>query len=362
MVWLATKMWLLLLLAFVLGIASGWLVFWRKRDDLAMADGSGYSGEPDDLYREDERAVRRHNAVEPEDKSVVRDAVPMEIETPEPDRTVREYGNVPPKRPKVYEADLEDEGDLAPATLLDLPDRAPASPANLDSIDRFDMAPARRPVLFSAPMRGPADDLRAIRGIGETLERTLNAKGIFYYDQIAAWTDDHVTWIERDIEFPGRVRRENWIDQAIALAARNPRESEPAPTEPSLEIPADPPTQTSTETTVETPTLLSPSALARMLEEDEGADVTNRAGEAETDENLNTDPQKDDPRDVTPPIAPQHQSAPEPATQPVTQPAPAPGPTRAQEAAPEAAPEPINNSQPMTAMDRLIANKKLAKR
>ncbi|MEM1192015.1 MAG: hypothetical protein AAGH42_01325 [Pseudomonadota bacterium] len=343
MVWLATKMWLLLLLAFLLGVVSGWLVFWRQRDDLAYADGV----RDDDL---DAPRVRQDDVTPP----AVASAPVLETVTPEPSRTVREYGNVTPKRKKIYEADLDDD-TAVPAGLLDLPDRTPVpskapepptpAPADLDDIDTFEPAPARRPVLFSAPMRGPADDLKAIRGIGETLERSLNAKGIFYYDQIAAWTDDHVTWIERDIEFPGRVRRENWIDQAISLSARNPRETdlEVAPPEPS------PPAQPTDKTVVEAPALLKPSVLAKQLEADAAA-VT-QTGEDETaiavDKTVETpsDQPSDDQQPLLPPVAPQQQPMPA-ATIPTAAPAN----------------EPTEEVQPMTAMDRLIANKKLAKR
>jgi len=73
------------------------------------------------------------------------------------------------------------------------------------------------PVLFTSPSEGPADDLKKVRGIGPGIEKLLNGVGIFYYRQIADWNDDHVTWIDRKLQFPGRITRENWIDQAKIL-------------------------------------------------------------------------------------------------------------------------------------------------
>ncbi len=46
----------------------------------------------------------------------------------------------------------------------------------------------------------------------------LNGIGVFHYDQIASWNDEESRWIERNIGFPRRVEREDWIGQAAKLA------------------------------------------------------------------------------------------------------------------------------------------------
>lgn len=65
---------------------------------------------------------------------------------------------------------------------------------------------------------GAADDLELIAGVGPKLAETLNKLGIFYYDQIADWTKKDVAWVDQHLNFPGRIVRENWIEQAKALA------------------------------------------------------------------------------------------------------------------------------------------------
>lgn len=74
-----------------------------------------------------------------------------------------------------------------------------------------------KPMLFSEPTEGPADDLKKVKGIGPTIEKLLHSLGIFYYKQIAAWTDDEVTWVDDKLQFPGRIVREDWINQAKIL-------------------------------------------------------------------------------------------------------------------------------------------------
>ena len=74
-----------------------------------------------------------------------------------------------------------------------------------------------RPVGFDA-MPNDADDIKRIKGIGSVIEKTLNELGIYQFKQIAAWTDENVSWVESSLAFPGRITRENWIEQAKTLS------------------------------------------------------------------------------------------------------------------------------------------------
>lgn len=70
------------------------------------------------------------------------------------------------------------------------------------------------------PADGRADDLKKIRGVGPVLEQTLNALGIYFFHQIAAFNADHIDWVAHHINtFPGRIERDQWVEQASALAA-----------------------------------------------------------------------------------------------------------------------------------------------
>jgi predicted flap endonuclease-1-like 5' DNA nuclease len=68
-----------------------------------------------------------------------------------------------------------------------------------------------------AAAKGP-DDLTVIKGIGKVIERKLHELGISSFSQLAAMTPDEVHKVNEAIEFPGRVERENWIEQARQLA------------------------------------------------------------------------------------------------------------------------------------------------
>ena len=66
----------------------------------------------------------------------------------------------------------------------------------------------------------PPDDLKLIKGIGPVLEKKLHAMGIRTFADLAALSPERVKEIDEAIEFPGRVERERWIEQAKELLAR----------------------------------------------------------------------------------------------------------------------------------------------
>jgi NADH-quinone oxidoreductase subunit E len=49
-------------------------------------------------------------------------------------------------------------------------------------------------------------------------QSTLNAIGIFHFDQIAAWAPEHVAWVDRYFRLRGRIVQEEWVEQAGELA------------------------------------------------------------------------------------------------------------------------------------------------
>ena len=75
------------------------------------------------------------------------------------------------------------------------------------------------PALLSAPRGGGADDLRLIQGVGPDEEKTLNAKGVYHYDQVADWDAGNTAWASNLFGAPGRVEAEKWVSQAKVLAA-----------------------------------------------------------------------------------------------------------------------------------------------
>jgi large subunit ribosomal protein L21 len=95
------------------------------------------------------------------------------------------------------------------------PKQEDAGTATVDAVEGG-IKPAN---LLEAPRDDQADDLKKLSGVGPKLEALLNENGVYHFDQIAAWTDDEVAWMDDQLSFKGRIGRENWIEQAKTLAA-----------------------------------------------------------------------------------------------------------------------------------------------
>ena len=76
--------------------------------------------------------------------------------------------------------------------------------------------------------KGVADDLKKVRGIGPKIEKTLNDLGIFHYYQIAALNKDNILWLNNHLHFPGRIEREEWVQQTRELVQQSISEAETA--------------------------------------------------------------------------------------------------------------------------------------
>lgn len=62
------------------------------------------------------------------------------------------------------------------------------------------------------------DDLKLISGVGPKSEATLNELGIYTYLQVAGWSAEERQWVDRYLNFKGRIDRDDWVRQAEALA------------------------------------------------------------------------------------------------------------------------------------------------
>lgn len=71
-----------------------------------------------------------------------------------------------------------------------------------------------------AHVAGEADDLRKIKGVGPKLVTLLASLRVTRFAQIAEWTDADIDRMDARLgTFAGRIRRDNWVEQAKFLAA-----------------------------------------------------------------------------------------------------------------------------------------------
>lgn len=95
----------------------------------------------------------------------------------------------------------------------------PASVQPLETGSAETAAVGTQPAGLFEPREGGADDLKRITGIDAATEGWLHGLGIYYFDQVAAWTSDQVAWIDAHLEGgDGRASRNDWVGQASRLA------------------------------------------------------------------------------------------------------------------------------------------------
>ena len=107
-----------------------------------------------------------------------------------------------PSAPAPAEAEPAPEPAREPEASAPAPAPAPPAPAD---------APAAT---------GEADDLLRIKGLGPKLAERLRALGVTSLAQIAAWDDGEIDRIDAQLgRFQGRIRRDDWREQARLLTA-----------------------------------------------------------------------------------------------------------------------------------------------
>lgn len=175
-----------LILAFVIGIITGWWAWARYR---ASAKADSGATVPAPVAKTPEPAALK--AVEPAPVAAPAPTVPSPIPVAVP---------APNPKPAAKKA-----ADPKPA----------AKPAA--------KAPAKAAVALTAigipAAIGDPDDLLKIKGIGPKLNGILNGLGVTRFDQIAKWTAKDVDKVDDHLaEFKNRIGREEWIPQAKLLA------------------------------------------------------------------------------------------------------------------------------------------------
>ena len=175
------EIWVLLVIAALIGLVAGWLI-WARRADVD-------SGSEAQLKADLDRCRAMHS-----DKD---------------------------DRIKSLEAEI---GALRAAKVA--PASAAPAPAAATAEQDFDgdgviegTGEGSKPATLSAARGGKADDLKKIKGVGPKLEKLCNSLGFFHFDQIAAWSTDEIAWVDANLEgFKGRVSRDGWVAQAKLLA------------------------------------------------------------------------------------------------------------------------------------------------
>src|SRR6185436_6371693 len=120
--------------------------------------------------------------------------------------------NVPEK---VADADPAPAPDPTPPATSDTKASAETSP---EIKTPTEIKPAEKAAAVAKPPIEGGDDLQRIRAIDAEAEQKLKGLGVNYFEHIATWTSSDIKRIGQALGIPGRIDREQWVEQAQILA------------------------------------------------------------------------------------------------------------------------------------------------
>lgn len=121
--------------------------------------------------------------------------------------------------------DVLDEGSARAArnqALIDAPTEAPippTTPTGLAGAGEVVGIPVEHQQIAEVEQDN-ANDLARLKGVGPKLISQLNSLGVISLAQVASWSDEDIDRIDAQLgRFRGRIRRDQWVDQARLLTA-----------------------------------------------------------------------------------------------------------------------------------------------
>lgn len=105
----------------------------------------------------------------------------------------------------------EGAGDAAPVNVAKLEPAAFFAGSQAVENDRYGF------IYEGADKTDHVDDLTEIKGVGEVLAGELNNYGVYQFKQVALWDHENIDNFQTDLDFPGRVERDQWVNQAADL-------------------------------------------------------------------------------------------------------------------------------------------------
>jgi predicted flap endonuclease-1-like 5' DNA nuclease len=223
------EIWLLLLLAALLGLFAGWLIWGRRApEDAGEADRLRAALEACNAKGRDQtaritalegdlsaaKAAASESAAKAE-RAAAASASAAAVAAQAAPKVVASNGQAPSAAAKPAPAKAAKASSAAPASK---PDSGKAASAASDAAKETAPKAADKPKGLTKARGGKPDDLKLIKGVGPKLEALCNKLGFYHFDQIASWTEKEIAWVDDNLEgFKGRVTREDWVQQARDL-------------------------------------------------------------------------------------------------------------------------------------------------
>lgn len=97
-------------------------------------------------------------------------------------------------------------------------EKAPAKKAEPKKAETAKAEPKKAAPKKKAAAKSEGDDLTRISGVGPVIVKKLHNLGVTTFAQIAAWTEEDIAAMDEQLNFKGRIERDDWLKQAAELA------------------------------------------------------------------------------------------------------------------------------------------------
>jgi len=195
--------WILLVIALLVALLLAWWILRatrRTKVEVERRDGEGSA------------PVRRNQAL-----IDAPPAAPRNVPSPAPGGIAGVEEAVAATVPLAPPPPKETETPAASAPTASTP-----APTAASAPEPAPLAEPASPATPAAPPVAGSDELLRIKGLGPRIAEQLRALGITSLDQIAAWDDAEIDRVDAQLgRFQGRIRRDNWPEQARLLTAED---------------------------------------------------------------------------------------------------------------------------------------------
>lgn len=179
--------WLIFIAALLIGIVVAWWLFARGSKPARRAY------KPDVLDEGAAPAQRNQALIDTPPAAQMPPSPPVHIDPPAMAGTMAGIG-------EIIAVAAQDEVDAA----VDAREAAPPPPP---------------PPATPSAMPASGDDLSKLKGVGPKLVALLSTLGVTTYAQIAGWSEADIEAMDAKLgAFAGRIRRDNWVEQARLLS------------------------------------------------------------------------------------------------------------------------------------------------
>ena len=203
MSYLVTQIFLYMLATFILGLILGWLIWGLWKMGRSATEGE------DGATSEQMAALRKERDTLKSQLEAERQAAAKLNQQISDQKAALEACEA---KCASLEAENASAASVAPVV-------AAVAATDVEPAEAVETPEAAKPTGIDGPREGVADDLKRISGVGPKLEKLLHTLGFYHFDQIAAWTDSEIAWVDQNLEgFYGRVTRDKWVEQAKELA------------------------------------------------------------------------------------------------------------------------------------------------